>query len=62
MEWPCGRCSIIKKHPYGHYYSICEGCKELEEYEMWMEQQEVKRLLNIVLQKARRRKRKEESE
>ena len=29
---------------------------------MWMEQQEVKRLLNIVLQKASRRKRKEESE
>ncbi|HCW04985.1 MAG TPA: hypothetical protein DGK91_10975 [Clostridium sp.] len=56
MKWPCGQCLIVAKHPYGHYYGICDGCAELEEYEAWAEKQEIKKLLNIVLQKANKKK------
>lgn len=59
MKWPCAHCPIIAKHRYGHYYGVCDGCKEMEEYEVWAEKQETKRLLNLALQKSRNVKIKE---
>jgi len=56
MKWPCGQCPVVAKHPYGHYYGICDKCPDLERYEAWAEGQEVKRLLNIALQKASKKK------
>lgn len=53
MEWPCGKCLLIRKHPYGHYYGVCEGCRKMEEYEAWSDRQETKRILNLALQKAK---------
>ena len=53
MEWPCGKCLLIRKHPYGHYYDVCDGCEKMEAYEAWSDRQETKRMLNLALQKAK---------
>jgi len=42
MKWPCAHCPIIAKHRYGHYYGVCDGCKEMEEYEVWAENNVIK--------------------
>lgn len=56
MEFPCSKCEIVAKNPYAHYCGTCENCKLIEEYELWLERQEVKRQLDISMQKAKRRK------
>ena len=59
LKWPCGHCKIIDKHPYGHYYGICDGCKKLEEYEAWKERKEMKKMQTMILQKSKKIKTKE---
>lgn len=53
MEFPCGKCPIIQKHIYGHYYGICDNCKRLEKYNLWKEKQELKRWKDKILQKSK---------
>lgn len=53
MQWPCAKCGLIQKHPYGHYYGVCDGCKKLEEYEIWKEKREMKKQLSLILQKSK---------
>ena len=62
VEWPCDKCTLIQKHPYGHYYSICDGCPELEEYELWVEQQELKRAKDKIMMKSKFKNLQEEKE
>ncbi len=52
MEWPCGKCEKIAKHPYAHYYdySICDGCEKKAEYLAWQKCEDRKSLLKKLLE------------
>lgn len=54
MRWPCSQCPVIAKQTYGHFRGICDGCKKLEEFEVWAERQEMKKLQTIILQKSKK--------
>ncbi|MFA5558816.1 MAG: hypothetical protein WDA59_05075 [Methanofastidiosum sp.] len=53
MEFPCDKCAIVKNPRYGKYYGACEGCPELEIWEVWFEGEEEKQRKNQRLQKAK---------
>lgn len=50
MEWPCGKCEKIAKHPYGHYYGFCENCEVMAEYVVWREREGRRLLLKELLE------------